>query len=96
MQVAIIIDVAFIVVVFLFVSLVGPDFHIEGGGSLLEFRDPLSLMRKTENLSAENREAIQRQCVPPQVHRGVQIEDRKNFLRQKFIRRFPRVTVADG
>ena len=71
MQVAIVIDIAFIVVVFLFVSLVRPDLHIEGGRSLLEFRDPLSLMPKTETLSAEkNWEASQRLCVPLQEERG--------------------------
>ena len=71
MQVAIVIDIAFIVVVFLFVSLVRPDLHIEGGRSLLEFRDPLSLMPKTETLGAdENREVSQLQCVPIQVERG--------------------------
>lgn len=71
MQVAIVIDIAFIVVVFLFVSLVRPDLHIEGGRSLLEFRDPLSLMPKTETLGAdENREVSQLQCVPLQVERG--------------------------
>ena len=71
MQVAIVIDIAFIVVVFLFVSLVRPDLHIEGGRSLLEFRDPLSLMPKTEALGAdENREVSQRQCVPLQVESG--------------------------
>lgn len=71
MQVAIVIDIAFIVVVFLFVSLVRPDLHIEGGRSLLEFRDPLSLMPKTETLGAdENREVSQLQCVPLQVEKG--------------------------
>ena len=71
MQVAAIIDVAFIVAIFLFVSLVRPDLHIEGGRSLLEFRDPLSLMPRTENLGAdENLESSQRQCVPLQVERG--------------------------
>ena len=69
MQVAIVIDIAFIVVVFLFVSLVRPDLHIEGGRSLLEFRDPLSLMPKTETLG-ENREVSQLQCVPLQVEKG--------------------------
>jgi hypothetical protein len=70
-QVAVIIDVAFIFAVFLFVSLVRPDLHIEGGRSLLEFRDPLSLMPRTENLGAdENLESSQRQCVPLQVERG--------------------------
>jgi hypothetical protein len=68
---AIVIDIAFIVVVFLFVSLVRPDLHIENGRSLLEFRDPLSLMPKTENVSAdENWEVSQRQCVPHQEMRG--------------------------
>lgn len=71
MQIAIVIDIAFIVVVFLFLSLVRPDLHIENGRSLLEFRDPLSLMPKTENVSAdENREANQLQCVPYQEARG--------------------------
>jgi hypothetical protein len=70
-QVAIVIDIAFIVVVFLFVSLVRPDLHIEGGRSLLEFRDPLSLMPKTETLGAdENREVSQLQCVPLQAEKG--------------------------
>jgi len=70
-QVAIVIDIAFVVVVFLFVSLVRPDLHIEGGRSLLEFRDPLSLMPKTEALGAdENREVSQRQCVPLEVESG--------------------------
>jgi hypothetical protein len=67
-QVAIVIDIVFIVVVFLFLSLVRPDLHIEGGRSLLEFRDPLSLGPKTENVSAD--EASQRQCVPHQEARG--------------------------
>ena len=40
MQIAIVIDIAFVVVVFLFVSLVRLDLHIESGRSLLEFRDP--------------------------------------------------------
>jgi hypothetical protein len=62
---AIVIDIAFIVVVFLFLSLVRPDLHIESGRSLIEFRDPLTLRPKTENVSAdENREASQRQCAP--------------------------------
>jgi hypothetical protein len=66
---AIIIDVAFIVVVFLFLSLVRPDLHIESGQSLLEFRDPLTLRPKTENVSAdENWEGTQ--CVPHQEARG--------------------------
>ena len=70
-QIAIVIDIAFMVVVFLFVSLVRPDLHIESGRSLLEFRDPLSLRPKTENVSAdENREASQQQCVPHQEERG--------------------------
>lgn len=70
-QIAIVIDIAFMVVVFLFVSLVRPDLHIESGRSLLEFRDPLSLSPKTENVSAdENREASQRQCAPHQEERG--------------------------
>ena len=68
---AIVIDIAFVVVVFLFLSLVLPDLHIESGQSLLEFRDPLTLRPKTENVSAdENREAIQWQCVPHQEERG--------------------------
>ena len=54
---AIVIDVAFIVVVFLFLSLVRPDLHIENGRSLLEFRDPLSLMPKTENGGSEKPQA---------------------------------------
>lgn len=71
MQAAIVIDIAFVVAVFLFVSLIRPDIHIEGGRSLLEFRDPLSLAPKTENVSAdENREASLRQCVPHQEARG--------------------------
>ena|SRR4249920_3902742 len=41
----------------------------EGGRSLLEFRDPLSLMPKTETLG-ENREVSQLQCVPLQVEKG--------------------------
>jgi hypothetical protein len=70
-QIAIVIDVAFMVVVFLFVSLVRPDLHIESGRSLLEFRDPLSLRPMTENVSAdENREVSQPQCVPHQEMRG--------------------------
>ena len=75
METAIAIDIAFIVAVFLFVSLVRPDLHIEGGQSLLEFRDPLTLGPKTENASAdENREASQWQCVPHQEARGEQID----------------------
>ena len=71
MQVAIVIDIAFVVAVLLFVSLVRPDLHIEGDRSLLEFRGPLSLMPKTETLGAdENWEASQRQCVPLQTERG--------------------------
>ena len=70
MQAAAIIDVVFVVAVFLFVSLVRPDLHLEGGRSLLEFRDPLSLMPSTETPGAdENPDAGQRQCVP-QVERG--------------------------
>jgi hypothetical protein len=70
-QAAIVIDIAFVVAIFLFVSLVRPDIHIESGRSLLEFRDPLSLRPKTENVDAdENREAIQWQCVPHQEERG--------------------------
>ena len=43
----------------------------EGGRSLLEFRDPLSLMPKTETLGAdENREVSQLQCVPLQAEKG--------------------------
>ena len=53
MQIAIVIDIAFIFVVFLSVSLVRADLHIENGRSLLEFRDPLSLMPKTENVGSE-------------------------------------------
>ena len=71
MQIAIVIDIAFIVVVFLSLSLVRPDLHIESGRSLLEFRDPLTLRPKTENVSAdENREASQPQCVPHQEAGG--------------------------
>ena len=69
MQVAIAVDIAFVVAVFLFVSLVRPDLHIEGGQSLLEFRDPLTLMPKTESAD-DNREGSQWQCVPQQVARG--------------------------
>jgi len=70
-QAAIVIDITFVVAVFLFVSLVRPDIHIEGGRSLLEFRDPLSLRPKPENVGAdENREAVQWQCVPHQEERG--------------------------
>jgi hypothetical protein len=66
-QIAILIDI----VVFLFLSLVRPDLHIESGQSLLEFRDPLTLRPKTENVSAdENREASQQQCVPHQEAGG--------------------------
>ena len=68
-QVAIVIDIVFIVAVFLFVSLVRPDLHIEGDQSLLEFRDPLTLMPKTENAD-DNREGSQSQCVPYQEARG--------------------------
>ena len=71
MQAAAIIDIAFVVAVFLFVSLVRPDLHIEGGRSLLEFRDPLSLMPRTENIGVdENLEASRQQCVPLAVDRG--------------------------
>ena len=70
MQVAIVIDIAFVVVVFLFVSLVRPDLHIEGGRSLLEFRDPLSLMSKTESLGADENREVSGQCVPLQVESG--------------------------
>ena len=69
MQVAIAVDIAFVVAVFLFVSLVRPDLHIEGGQSLLEFRDPLTLMPKTESAD-DNREGSQWQCVPHQEARG--------------------------
>jgi len=70
-QAAIVIDIAFVVAIFLFVSLVRPDIHIESGRSLLEFRDPLSLRPKTDNFGAdENRAAIQWQCVPHQEERG--------------------------
>jgi hypothetical protein len=89
-QIAIVIDIAFMVVVFLFVSLVRPDLHIESGRSLLEFRDPLSLRPKTENVSAdENREASQQQCVPIKRREGEQIEDRRNCLRHKIVRWLP-------
>jgi hypothetical protein len=89
-QIAIVIDVAFMVVVFLFVSLVRPDLHIESGRSLLEFRDPLSLGPKTEIVrmkigkQANNASPIRRR-------EGEQIED-KNCLRHKFIRRLPMPT----
>jgi hypothetical protein len=66
---AIVIDIAFIVVIFLFLSLVRPDLHLEGGQSLLEFRDPLTLMPKTESADY-NREGSQWQCVPHQEARG--------------------------
>ena len=66
---AIVIDIAFIVVVFLFISLVRPDLHIEGGQSLLEFRDPLTLIPKTESAD-DNWEGSQWQCVPHQEARG--------------------------
>jgi hypothetical protein len=66
---AIVIDIAFIVAVFLFVSLVRPDLHIEGGQSLLEFRDPLTLMPNTGSAD-DNREGSQWQCVPHQEARG--------------------------
>jgi len=66
-QAAIVIDIAFVIAVFLFVSLVRPDLHIEDSRSLLEFRDPLTLTLKTENVRAdENPEASQWQCVPHQ------------------------------
>ena len=66
---AIVIDIAFIVVVFLFLSLVRPDLHIESGQSLLEFRDPLTLVPKTESAD-DSREGSQSQCVPHQEARG--------------------------
>ena len=66
---AIVVDIAFIVVVFLFLSLVRPDLHIEGGQSLLEFRDPLTLIPKTESAD-DNWEGSQWQCVPHQEARG--------------------------
>ena len=66
---AIVIDIAFIVVIFLFLSLVRPDLHIEGGQSLLEFRDPLTLIPKTESAD-DNWEGSQWQCVPHQEARG--------------------------
>ena len=66
---AIVIDIAFIVVVFVFLSLVRPDLHIEGGQSLLEFRDPLTLIPKTESAD-DNWEGSQWQCVPHQEARG--------------------------
>ena len=66
---AIVIDIAFIVVVFIFLSLVRPDLHIEGGQSLLEFRDPLTLIPKTESAD-DNWEGSQWQCVPHQEARG--------------------------
>jgi hypothetical protein len=70
-QAAIVIDIAFVVAVFLFVSLIRPDLHIEAGQSLLEFRDPLTLMPKMENMSAnENRETGQWQWAPGQATRG--------------------------
>ena len=47
------IDIAFILVVFSSPFLVRPDLHIENGRSLLEFRDPLSLRPKTENVRAD-------------------------------------------
>jgi hypothetical protein len=46
------IDIAFTFVVFSSPFLVRPDLHIENGRSLLEFRDPLSLRPKTENVRA--------------------------------------------
>ena len=71
MQAAIVIDIAFIVAVFLFVSLVRPDLHVEGGQSLLEFRDPLSLGPKIENVTTdEYRETSQWQCLSHQEARG--------------------------
>jgi len=70
-QVAIVIDISFMIAVFLFVSLVRPDLHLEAGQSLLEFRDPLTLMPKIENVSAdENRETGQWQYAPGQETRG--------------------------
>ena len=66
---AIVIDIAFIVVIFLFLSLVRPDLHIEGGQSLLEFRDLLTLIPKTESAD-DNWEGSQWQCVPHQEARG--------------------------
>lgn len=53
MQIAIVIDIAFVVAVFLFLSFVPPDLHIESGRSLLEFRDPLSLLPETKNIGAD-------------------------------------------
>jgi hypothetical protein len=47
------IDIAFVVAVFSSPFLVRPDLHIENGRSLLEFRDPLSLRPKTENVRAD-------------------------------------------
>jgi hypothetical protein len=52
-SIAIGIDIAFIVVVFACPFLLRPDLHIENGRSLLEFRDPLSLRPKTENVRAD-------------------------------------------
>ena len=70
-QIAIAIDIAFIVVVFLFLDLISIYIYRESGRSLLEFRDPLTLLPKTENVSAdENWEASQRQCVPHQEAGG--------------------------
>ena len=47
------IDIAFIVAVFSSPFLVRPDLHMEDGRSLLEFRDPLSLRPKTEDVRAD-------------------------------------------
>ena len=47
------IDIAFVVAIFSSPFLVRPDLHIENGRSLLEFRDPLSLRPKTENVRAD-------------------------------------------
>jgi hypothetical protein len=47
------VDIAFIVVVLVCLFSVRPGLHIENGRSLLEFRDPLSLRSKTEDVRAD-------------------------------------------
>ena len=52
--IAIGVDIAFILLVFVSFFFVRPDLHKEDGRSLLEFRDPLSLGPRTKNVRADD------------------------------------------
>ena len=89
MQIAIVIDIAFMVVVFLFVSLVRPDLHISvdrcssfATGYRSGPKQKMLVQMKIGKQANGNASPIKRR-------EGEQIEERRNCLRHKIVRWFP-------